>query len=174
MKVELGAGKRRLPGYLALDMQAAVRPDVLASMHALPFADGSIEQIRAVDCLEHASYRATDALLAEWARVMKPEGALYVQVPSFGTILEWYAARDDRLLNVGPGVSRTHLAGAVWRIYGGHSDGVYADGDDWLMNAHFAGFTASTLEDALARAGFAVWQMVENGFPNLMASAIKR
>lgn len=174
MKVELGAGAHPQPGFLALDAQRAVGPDVLASMHALPFADASIEAIRAVDCLEHASYRDTDRLLAEWARVMKPEGALFVQVPSAGLIMEWYASRDDRLLRVGEGVPRTHLAGACWRLLGGHNDGVYATGDEWMMNAHYAMFTPSTLEDALDRAGFAVWKTETNAHPNILSWSIRR
>jgi len=63
-------------------------PDITASIHAgqeqprFPFADASINQIEAIDVLEHVSDE--EAWLAECGRVLVSGGSLCVQVPRDG------------------------------------------------------------------------------------------
>src|SRR5258708_5534673 len=145
MKVELGAGARPQPGFLALDLSPDVRPDVVANVLDLPFADGSIDELRAVDAAEHVSYRQTDALFAEVARVLKPGGALFVQVPAADEIMRWFVEEPERLTTP-PELPSTPLAGAQWRLLGGHADGRYAAADGpWWLNAHGTMFGRESL-----------------------------
>jgi SAM-dependent methyltransferase len=172
--VEVGAGARARPGFLALDVNPKTA-DIVASGLALPFRDGSIEKLRAVDVLEHLSYRHTDAALDEWARVCAPGASLYVQVPDAETIMRWFAAGDERLQHLGgPGVVDC-LEGAEWRLLGGHGDGKYVDDEgDWRWNAHYSLWSRSKLNAALDRAGFDVVTCQTNRHPNLLCVAERR
>ena len=171
MNVELGAGARAREGFYAVDLDST-HADIVADALHLPFEDGTVDQIRAVDVLEHISYRNTHLALAEWARVLRPNGALYVQVPDAEIIMRWYTNSDDRLRKM-EGRRCTLLEGAQWRLLGGHGDGKYASDENWKFNAHYAMFSRSSLRMALHDAGFEVVQMVSNGHPNLLCDAVK-
>lgn len=174
MKVELGAGSTALDGWVSVDLNPKYADIVADAFGTLPFADGEVEALRAIDCLEHGSYRDTDRALAEWARVCAPDAPLFVQVPDFGEIIRWYV-EEPELLTTPPDLPQTPLAGAVWRLFGGHADGQYVtDGDDFRFNAHYAAFTHDSLRDALERAGFTVDRIATNPHPNLQAFARKR
>lgn len=179
MKLDLGAGQGRQlaheEGWIAVDVNPAAA-DVVASVAQLPFADDSIDALSAVDVLEHLSYRDTDAVLAEWLRVAQRDASLYVQVPDAGLIMRWYVQSPQLLLNHLPGsLPQTALAGAAWRLLGGHADDVYVSADgDWRWNAHYALFTPESLRKALERAGWSVVELVVNPFPNVQAWATRR
>lgn len=175
MKIEVGAGGRTAPGFLAVDLNPR-RADVVATATALPFRSGSIEAMRAVDVLEHLSYRDTGRVLAEWARVCAPGARLYVQVPDADAIMRAYASgrRHELRIPADQHLPRTTLAGATWRLLGGHDDGERVDtaaGDDWRWNAHFALFSRESLTSALDAAGFTVTACPTNPFPNLCCEA---
>lgn len=183
MKVEIGAGGRVQPGWLSVDLNPR-RADVVADATRLPFADGSIDAMRAVDVLEHISYRDTDRVLAEWGRVCASDAELYVQVPDADLIMRHYVRslkyeHGDNLLPIPKDqhLQRTALAGAQWRLLGGHDDGERVDteaGDDWRWNAHYAMFSQASLISALDKAGFDLDRCVTNPFPNICCEAIRR
>lgn len=182
VKVEIGAGGRVQPGWLSVDLNPR-RADVVADAMHLPFADGSIDAMRAVDVLEHVSYRLTDRVLAEWARVCCRGADLYVRVPDADAIMRRYVATVGRGGNVNlaipadQGLPQTALAGAAWRILGGHDDGERVDtaaGDDWRWNAHYSMWSFASLTSALDKAGFDVIRCPTNPFPNLCCEAIRR
>lgn len=176
MNVELGAGFAHDSGFVAVDVNPASAADVIAEATRLPFRCASIEALRAVDVLEHLSYRDTDAVLAEWSRVAREGCQLFVQVPAADVIMQWFVTRPSRLLKDLPGeLPRTPLAGAAWRLLGGHSDGVYVDAaGDWRWNAHYALFDAASLCAALRNSGWEVDRLVTNPFPNLQCWATRR
>lgn len=176
-RLELGSGYDPTPGFLHLDLNpAAPGVDVVGSawpLTAIP--DGVVDEIRAVDVLEHLSYWDTPKVLADWARVMRPEGRLYVQVPDAETIMNWFVRQPQRLSDRVPaGLPRTPLAGATWRLLGGHLDGVYAhEGDDFRFNAHYSLFSRESLTAALVAAGFYVDSITVNAHPNLCVWAVR-
>lgn len=205
MKLELGSGYAPTPGYLHLDANPALPQERmwadytgecnLAEPHVdvlidasgeLPWRDGTVDEIRAVDVLEHISYRRTAATLREWARVLAPGGRLYVQVPDFAEVVRWLTEdRQGRLLNRGRELARAgvlHVDPAEAQLVeiaevillGGHDDGTHVhDGDDWRWNAHYSLWTAEKLRFALDVAGFDGGSVTTNGHPNLCAWAVK-
>lgn len=175
MKVELGAGARTVPGWVSVDINPKFA-DVEGDALDLPFDDGEVEQLRAVDVLEHVSYRYTAAALDEWARVLRPGGKLFVQVPDAESIFQWFVTRDDRLRRM-EGGDCTLLEGATWRLLGGHDDGTYANtaaGDDWKWNAHYSLWSRLSLAEALHLAKFDVHSIDVNGHPNILANATRQ
>lgn len=87
--VELGAGGGKVSSALPRDALAmdwaaipAARPGILADVRALPLRDASVDGLVAVHVLGHV--REREAALAEWARVLRPEGALVLEVFATG------------------------------------------------------------------------------------------
>lgn len=177
LRLELGSGYHPTPGFTHLDLNpAAPDVDIVGPAFPLPdVKDGTIAELRAVDVLEHLSYRDTAAALAEWTRVLQPGGRLYVQVPDADLIMQWFVAEPERLVERLPkDLPQTPLAGATWRLLGGHADGEYVeDGGDFRLNAHYAMFSTASLTAALEAAGLATESIETNGHPNLLAWAVK-
>lgn len=177
-KLELGCGRKDTPGYVRVD----ANPNIEADWHGdvcgpMPWPDGSFDEIRAVDVLEHISYWDTERALAEWARLLAPGGLLYVQVPDCGRIMSEWAADPERWNErlPAPLAELPPIVGVAWRIMGGQHDGSYThDGDDWRLNAHFSMFTESSLAWYLDRAGLDIERIVSNPHPNLLCWARKR
>ena len=102
-RLNLGAGRNPLPGYLNLDIQYRHEtPDKGAALVAAPvyplaqYEDASVDEIRASHVLEHFGHTMTVAVLAEWVRVLKPGGILKIAVPDFEWIAREYLKGLDR------------------------------------------------------------------------------
>lgn len=175
-RLELGCGYNKTPGFTGLDANPACNPDIVGPAFPLDLGDATVGEMRAVDVLEHISYRRTADVLADWFRVLVPRGRLYVQVPDAAQVMEWYVREPHRLMEKSDiaNVPQTPLAMAAWRILGGHEDGVYAkDPDSWQFNAHYAMFSPASLRLALEDAGFVVRSLVVNDHPNICCTAEK-
>jgi SAM-dependent methyltransferase len=175
-RLELGSGTSPTPGFTHLDINPnAPDVDIVGTAWPLELPDQSVGEIRAVDVLEHLSYWDTPAILADWFRVLRPDGRIYIQVPDAETIMEWFVRRPAALTDRLPAnLPQTPLAGAAWRLLGGHRDGVYAgDNDDFRWNAHYALFSESSLRKAMMAAGFVDIDIQTNAHPNLLCYARK-
>ena len=84
LKLDIGCGPHRIPGYTPVD--ASLGHDV----RALPFADGTVDEIRASHVLEHIPFPQAGLVVEHWARLLKPGGWLKVAVPDFDKIVDWY------------------------------------------------------------------------------------
>lgn len=80
MKLNLGCGRRILPGYINADLRAGEGVDcVFDAEEGWPFPTASFEEVRASAVFEHL-LRWETAIL-EAARVLKPGGLLDIRVP---------------------------------------------------------------------------------------------
>lgn len=111
------------------------------------FADGTFAEVYASHVLEHLGYQsALPAALAEWYRVLAPEGRLMVSVPDLDTLCELYSRRDS----FGP-----EERFAIMRMmFGGQMDG---------YDFHCVGLNQELLASYLSAAGFSEIKRV-NGF----------
>jgi predicted SAM-dependent methyltransferase len=80
-RLHLGCGLIHRPGWINLDRYAAEAADLLADAILLPLADACAEAVEALQLVEHLGYVGTLYALCEWARVLKPGGALLVETP---------------------------------------------------------------------------------------------
>jgi GT2 family glycosyltransferase/predicted SAM-dependent methyltransferase len=74
-KVNLGSGYRPQEGFINIDNRAEVNPDIVCDItQPLPFADSSVDYVRAHDILEHIPLGKTHQVIEEIYRVLKPDG----------------------------------------------------------------------------------------------------
>lgn len=186
-RLDLGCGYSPAEGFVGVDPNPGAGAAICAPAFPLPWLDDeSVEELRAVDVLEHLSYWLTGEVVFEWARVLRPGGKLFVQVPDAVEIMHRFVASEmggtiarARLLRGIPKELYPHphtpLMGVTWRLLGGQGDGRYVRGDDdWRLNAHYALFSEDSLRDVLTSMGFAVDSIERNEHPNLLAHATKR
>jgi SAM-dependent methyltransferase len=82
-KLNLGCGAFKKPGYLNVDGNALVEPDVVVDLDRFPypFADAQFELIEADHVLEHL--HDPFAVVRELHRILRPGGTLRIRVPHF-------------------------------------------------------------------------------------------
>lgn len=80
-RLNIGAGKRRLEGYVGIDVVQRDGVDIVAEAHAIPLPDGCAEEVLAVHLWEHFLPWACDSVLDEWRRLLKPGGLLALEMP---------------------------------------------------------------------------------------------
>lgn len=108
MKLNLGAGRNPLPGYLNIDIGyktedtsdfgGPVEPrTVRAEVYPLPdlLKEKGVTEIRASHVLEHLPWHDTMDVLKEWVSLLKPGGVLKIAVPDFEWIARQYLAEVD-------------------------------------------------------------------------------
>lgn len=93
LRLHLGCGEKRLPGYLNLDFPPSEHTvqagrgaaDVFADIVTLRFPAGSVDEIRLHHVFEHFDRPTALALLCNWHTWLKPGGKLTLETPDFDT-----------------------------------------------------------------------------------------
>ena len=92
MKLNLGCGKDYKEGFVNIDAFDSTVADKIMPVENLDFSSNSIEEIQAIQLIEHLGSLKTIYALAEWFRVLKPGGILVLETPdlekSFKQFLE--------------------------------------------------------------------------------------
>lgn len=139
MRLNIGAGKRRLPGYTGIDMVAREGVDIVAPAHAIPLPDGCADEVLAIHLVEHVYPWQVPDLLAEWHRLLRPAGLLVLEMPDL--------LKACRNLAEGRRIGKHPDQAHIWAIYG----------DDTLrdpLQMHKAGWWFERLEPVVQAAGF--------------------
>lgn len=77
--LNVGSGSRRLPGAINIDVLPFTGVDIVADAETLPFSDGEVDALVCDNVLEHT--RRPHIVIAEFLRVLKPGGKVYIAVP---------------------------------------------------------------------------------------------
>ena len=85
-KLNLGCGDKLIDGYINVDLvteRAGVTPDVNCDIRKLTVFDTDYaDEILAVHVIEHFWRWEVEDILAEWVRVLKPNGKLILECPN--------------------------------------------------------------------------------------------
>jgi SAM-dependent methyltransferase len=84
IRLNIGCDRTQIAGFLGVDFNPDVDPDVLAEADNLPYEDNTVDEIYASHVLEHLPYGNT--ALQEWFRVLKPGGMVTVMVPDINEV----------------------------------------------------------------------------------------
>lgn len=79
LKIDIGGGYRRKHGFIAIDIDPSVRPDIKADAHYLPLRNASVTEVNLSHVLEHLQ-NPVSALL-EIKRVLSKRGSAIITVP---------------------------------------------------------------------------------------------
>lgn len=100
MKLNMGCGYKKMEGYINIDNEKAVNPDLLLDLTKTPypFKENSITDINARFVLEHFRKDKVLKILDEWYRISK-DGAIWdLNLPFYNnrqiTNLDHYSAYD--------------------------------------------------------------------------------
>ena len=83
LKVNIGCGRLRVPGYVGVDMFPSDAIDVLHDLRVLPwpFDDNSVDHLITWHCLEHLPGTSMTDAVGEIHRILKPGAEAYIKVP---------------------------------------------------------------------------------------------
>lgn len=89
IKLHLGCGEIYRDGWVDVDIDPRVKPDIVASIEDLyMFPDDSVDVIEHNHLFEHLSPTQADQALKEWLRVLKKGGELVFEFPNFDRCIE--------------------------------------------------------------------------------------
>ncbi|HEY2155925.1 MAG TPA: methyltransferase domain-containing protein, partial [Isosphaeraceae bacterium] len=92
MKIQLGSGNIRLPGFVNVDIRPLAETDVVGhagDLHCL--GDGSVDVLFSHALFEHVFLRHQVGVIREWGRVLARDGVVVcLGVPDFETIARLY------------------------------------------------------------------------------------
>jgi len=137
VKLHVGSGAHRFPGWKNFDERADVRPDFVGDAKTLDgVATNSCTHIYASHVLEHFPHAKIVPILKVWASRLKKGGKMWISVPDIDVIADLHCKHKDRL---GP-------PSFPWNalIYGGQ---------EYPGNFHHVGFNEKFLRYCMAKAG---------------------
>jgi 2-polyprenyl-3-methyl-5-hydroxy-6-metoxy-1,4-benzoquinol methylase len=141
IRLHLGCGPEKREGWINIDTQPSVQPDIVSSVVELPmFYSSSVDVIEANHLFEHLTYDDAFIALNEWARILKPNGELFLEMPDFEACVRMLGQYKD------PYGFDLGLIG----IYG-FPPAIAKEG---MAQVHKWGWTRSKLIDALRKSGF--------------------
>ncbi|MBU0580719.1 MAG: methyltransferase domain-containing protein [Candidatus Margulisbacteria bacterium] len=140
-KLHLGCGKSKREGWINIDVDSKLKPDIVASAVKLNmFKDCSTSIIEACHLLEHLTYDEAENALDEWFRVLKDNGKLYLELPDLRRCIELLCEKSGRE--------------ADWFAMIGLYGDVAGIKKDGMTQVHKYGWTFEELERSLKKAGF--------------------
>lgn len=142
--LNLGCGKDVRDGFINIDLFSDDPRVVYMDIRKLEFEDNTGDLILASDILEHFSHRDVEKVLAEWVRVLKPNGEIIVRSPSLKLQIDAYL-RGDWDASV-----------ASYMIYGGQTN----PGD-----YHCVGFDEKSITDLFKKVGLELISYEEQDIP---------
>ncbi len=130
LRLHLGCGSKHFDDYINVGLWITDATDIICDITRLPWPDNTISVIENYHVFEHISHTKARQTLAEWYRVLVPDGVLILECPHFDeAVKEYLAGNEDRLINI---FGRQ-------RSYG---------------DAHLYGYNPSRLINLLEEAGF--------------------
>ncbi|WP_088892090.1 glycosyltransferase [Leptolyngbya ohadii] len=96
VKLHLGCGRKVKEGYLNIDAHVSAPGILRMDIFNLDFPEASVDEIFTEHMLEHLSKFEVPVALQEWARVLKPNGKLMMNLPNLEWCLrEWLAKPES-------------------------------------------------------------------------------
>jgi len=103
VKVHLGCGPERREGWLNVDTNPESAADLVSRVEALPsIATDSVDVIEANHLFEHLTWNEAHDALAEWHRILRPGGELFLEMPDREACIRILGRyQDDRGFDIG-------------------------------------------------------------------------
>lgn len=139
LKLNVGCGRVKKVGYLNVDIDPLMKPDLILNINSgLPFKEERFQIIEAYHIIEHIFPWSVLDLLKEFFRVLKPQGRLVIECPNIEAACTWL---------VGNMQYGSDSQMGMWALYGDPNS-------QNPFHMHKWGYTPLTLHDILKQAGF--------------------
>lgn len=138
MKLYVGCGDKRYPGYTGVDAVKRAGADIIAPADAIPLKDNSVDEVLAVHLVEHVHFWEAPKLFAEWFRLLRPGGLVVVELPDLIKCCHNIINKIDGKFPGSLGLMGLY---GDWRLK-----------DPWMC--HKAAYTFESLKPVVAEAGF--------------------
>jgi hypothetical protein len=157
LRVHLGCGDDRLPGFVNIDYRPTAAVDVAMDLSLPQLADGSVSLAFSNAFFEHLYRPARGPHLRRIRQALAPDGACcYMGIPYFPNIARLYVER-------GPGTaSEVFDLFNVYRYTHGDPEG---QASWWLGQLHKSLFDEEEVAALLAPSGFGAFVMFCYGYP---------
>jgi len=96
LKLHLGCGDRRLPGFVNIDIRKTQAVDLEADISKhLPFEPDSVDVIYSCANIEHFGRHEWVKIVTNWFKLLKPGGVLRLSTADFRSVCEDYMERGN-------------------------------------------------------------------------------
>ena len=95
LKLNLGCGGNIKEGYLNVDQYVSAPSVIHMDIFNLPIGNDAVDEIFTEHMLEHLSKYEVTLALKEWARVLKPDGKLVMNLPNLEWCLRQWLAKSE-------------------------------------------------------------------------------
>lgn len=141
MRLYLGCGNKKRKGWVNIDVDDKVKPDIVADAKDLNmFEDDAVDEIECCHLFEHFTYLDAVDALKEWHRVLRIGGKLSLELPNLDRCVEILYKKEEQE------AQRLAMVG----LYGFNPD-IEKQG---IPMVHKYGWTPKTLGDELIKLGF--------------------
>jgi SAM-dependent methyltransferase len=140
--LNLGSGSAKIMNFCNIDANPRASCDIVARIDKIKLKSNSVRIIYSSHVLEHIPRDHAKIVLAEWHRVLKPGGKLYMCVPDLEVLFKVYM---DNIPFYHTDKGRYLVDRACFFTYGGEIN---------KYEFHYNGYSFVTLESALQMVGF--------------------
>ena len=90
IKLNLGCGTTKLPGFVNVDAEKSCKPDLVCDFtkQRLPYKANSVDEVVLFHTIEHISKKLHQGILASIWNILKPDGTFYLSYPEFTKCVE--------------------------------------------------------------------------------------
>jgi ubiquinone/menaquinone biosynthesis C-methylase UbiE len=142
--LNLGSGAERIEGFTNVDLYDDTA-DIRADICELPFENDSVDEILALQVIEHVPYWQSKQMFEEMYRVLKPNGFAIVETPDIDVVCR--SILEDGLLD-------KWIYNLVGQYYRPHDKDRYDDWDNNAASIHRNPWNYGRLEDIALPLGF--------------------
>ena len=140
--LHLGSGSKKIKNFCNIDANPRALCDVISRIEKIKLKSNSVGVIYNSHIFEHIPRERSKKVLAEWYRVLKPGGKLYICVPDEEVLFRIYL---DNLTLYHTEEGRYLVDRACYLTYGGQMNN---------YDFHFYGYSFVTLKYLLESVGF--------------------
>ena len=148
VKLNLGSGHWKLPGWLNVDLDFGSMPGVCADLATvLPFRDASVDLMHSEDFIDQLELEQARVFLDECHRILKPGGVIRILTPDLEKLAQLYLHDPETLQSLWKehvGVPlQSGTPGEIFNVgmrFAGHT--FLYDGETFMRVAADSGFEA--------------------------------